>query len=242
MTRVGIISGTIPVHEDIFFKGMEKRLEESEFGNALVFVSDILAFIPRHGIDEKNKIPPHMINHQANMAALKKIGVGEIIGINSTGSLKIEVEPGMMVIPDDYMCLSGVPTIFKEEPVHITPNLDHGIRKRLIQASNRLGVVVKGGGVYWQTSGPRLETRAEIKLMSTFADIVGMTMASEATVAQELGLSYAAICSVDNYGHGIGTKKLSSELIAEAARRNSKNIMEIIKVYIEEFSKNGKRV
>ncbi len=70
-------------------------------------------------------------------------------------------------------------------------------------------------------------------VMSQMADIVGMTMASEAVIAQELDLPYASICSVDNYAHGIGEKKLTMEIILRHARRNADAIIRIILKYVE---------
>ena len=114
--------------------------------------------------------------------------------------------------------------------------LFEGIRKRLILTSKKLGINVIENGVYWQAAGPRLETKAEIRMMSQFADIVGMTMASEATIAAELELPYAAICSVDNYGHGLVEKPLIPEEIRKGARRNARNMLEIVDRYVNEFS------
>ena len=238
MKPVGIISGTIPLHEEDIFQGLKKTVVKTEFGSTLVFLSEMVAFIPRHGMDTLT--PPHMINHQANLKALQDMGVKEIIGINSTGSLKKEVEPGMIIIPDDYISTSGIPTIFHKSAVHITPALDEKIRRRLIHTAEKLGINVRESGIYWQSTGPRLETKAEIGMMSQFADIIGMTMASEATIAAELELPYAAICSVDNYGHGLVEKPPTLEEIRKGARRNTRNMLEIVKSYLNEFSGDGK--
>ena len=241
MKRVGIISGTIPVHEEDIFQNLQKIPVENEFGHAVVFTSETLAFIPRHGVDLKQGIPPHKINHRANLAALREMDVQEVIGINSTGSLKKSMPPGTIVIPDDYIALWNIPTLFDDRAVHITPTLNAKMRKKLIAIAGKLGIEIREAGVYWQTSGPRLETKAEIRLMSQFADIVGMTMASEATVAAELGISYAAICSVDNYGHGLAEEPLSSEKIAQAARRNMRDILQIVTEYMHDQSDGGKK-
>ena len=237
MKPVGIISGTIPLHEEDAFKNLKKVSMETQFGRALVFASEMVAFIPRHGVDAEHGIAPHRINHPANLAALKDMGAEEVIGINSTGSLKKDLEPGVIVIPDDYISLSVLSTIFHDKAVHITPALNQGMRQKLIRTADELGITVRKNGVYWQTSGPRLETKAEIRLMSQFADIVGMTMASEATIAQELGLSYAAICSVDNYGHGLAEEPLAAAEITESARRNIRTILKVISSYIETNSR-----
>ena len=66
-------------------------------------------------------------------------------------------------------------------------------------------------GTYWESLGPRFETEAEVKLIATHADVVGMTMASESVNARQLGLRYAAVCVVDNLGNGIGQRPLTVE-------------------------------
>jgi 5'-methylthioadenosine phosphorylase len=162
------------------------------------------------------------------MQALFDIGVKEVIGINSAGSLKKSLKPGSIVIPDDFMTLCPAPSLYADKPIHVVPRLDMTVRQRCLEAAANCGIKVNDGGTYWQTTGPRLETRAEIRMMSAFADLVGMTMASEATIAVELGLPYASICSIDNYANGIGAKNLTLEEIYEQAHCNRKSIMRII--------------
>ena len=233
MGRLGIISGTLTLQRTEILGELSEEIVETDFGTALVLHSPRLALIPRHGKDPRRHILPHRINHAANLTALKALGVDEVIGINSTGSLKEELKPGAIMIPDDYILLYGGPTIFDSKPVHITPVLHDGIRQKAIDAARLSGIDIVDGGIYWQTKGPRLETRAEIRFMSRFADIVGMTMAGEAVIAQELEIPYASICSVDNFAHGIGEQKLTLEGILEHARRNRETIIQIILKYLE---------
>ena len=233
MGLLGIISGTLALQGKAFFADLEERPVQNEFGEALVLLSRNTAFIPRHGRDSSRHILPHRINHPANLKALKDLGVDEVIGINSTGSLKKRLKPGTIVVPDDFILLYGGPTVFETKPVHITPLLHEGLRQKCLEAARECGIEAVDGGVYWQTRGPRLETRAEIAAISQMADIVGMTMAGEAVIAQELGLPYASICSVDNYAHGIGEVKLTIETILRHARRNTDAIISIILKYLE---------
>lgn len=233
MGKLGVISGTLALQGREIFGELTEVIVENDFGTALVLHSPMLALLPRHGKDPRRHILPHRINHAANVTALKMLGVDEIIGINSTGSLKRKLKPGAVVIPDDYILLYGGPTVVASKPVHITPVLHEGVRQKAIEASRLSGIDIVDGGIYWQTQGPRLETRAEIALMSRFADIVGMTMASEAVIAQELEIPYASICSVDNFAHGIGRQKLTLEGIIEHARSNTETIIRIILKYLE---------
>ena len=177
-----------------------------------------VVFLPRHGKD--HRIPPHKLNHRANVWALKELGVTHILGTSSTGSLKKTIRPGTFVVPDDFVSFWTIPTYFDERVVHATPSLDEGLRNALVAGARDARAAVRGQGVYVQTIGPRLETRAEIAYFKTIGDVVGMTMASEATLASELGLPYAALCTVDNFANGIVDEPLTFEGIRETQRAN----------------------
>jgi purine nucleoside phosphorylase len=184
-----------------------------------------VVFLRRHGTEG---IPPHRINHRANIYALKKLAVTEVIGVNSVGSLSKEIPPGHIVIPDDYLSPWGIVTFYEHQVVHITPALDVRLRELLIEAAAKTGAAHTAAGVYVQTSGPRLETKAEIAMLKNFGLVVGMTMAHEATLCQEVGLAYASICSVDNYCHGIIEAPLTEKQIARKAQENAATINQIL--------------
>ena len=231
---LGIISGTIFIQEPDQLKYLERISTVNEYGEALVVLSENCAYVARHGMDRQHHILPHLINHKANLKALLELGVSAVLGVNSTGSLKKNLKPGSVVIPDDFMALTPSPSIYADKAVHVVVLLDQGIRRNCLEAASICGIEVKDGGTYWQTTGPRLETRAEIKMMSSFADLVGMTMASEATIAAELGLPYASICSIDNYANGVGDKDLTLEEIHRQAKENRQTILSIVARYIEQ--------
>jgi 5'-methylthioadenosine phosphorylase len=230
---LGIISGTMLLTEMQVSKKLQKIKALNEFGEANLFLSDDFVFIQRHFHDQERYILPHLINHRANIKALLDIGVSEIVGINSTGSLKKDISPGLIVIPDDFIMLLPYPSVYSDRPIHITPGLDIAVRRHCLEAAFDAGTDVINGGKYWQTVGPRLETMAEIKMISLFADIVGMTMASEAIIAGELGLPYASICSVDNYAHGLVKEVLTMDEISSNAARTSETIVKIVSRYLD---------
>ena len=233
---LGIISGTVMLQEMEILTNTEKVCKVTEFGEATLLVSDTIAFIPRHGLDPQQHVLPHLINHKANIKALRDLGVSEIIGINSSGSLHGDLRPGTIVIPDDFIMLSPYPSVYANGQFHILPGLDLVIRNRCLEAAKDAGIEVIERGIYWQTAGPRLETKAEIKMMARFADLVGMTMAGEAIIAKELALPYAALCSIDNYAHGLGEKPLTMDEISSHARRSGEKMIGIITKYIENNS------
>jgi len=236
MAPVGVLSGTIMMERSELLQIGRQVKTRNQYGEALLTVTDQMVFIVRHGNDPAEYILPHRINHLANLQAMKDMGVTEVIGINSTGALKKNLYPGMIVIPDDFITLTAIPTIHQDKLAHITPSLDESVRLKLITAARNINLDIVETGTYWQVTGPRLETKAEIRMMANYADIVGMTMANEAVIALEMGMPYASACSIDNYGNGLVEKPLSMEEIITGTRKNADMMMRLIKQYVEEMS------
>ena len=88
MKPLGIISGTVLLQGKGIFTDLREETIETEFGSATLFRSPEIVFIARHGTEPRRHILPHLINHKANLAAMKERGVREILGIHSTGALK----------------------------------------------------------------------------------------------------------------------------------------------------------
>ncbi len=231
MVKTGVIAGTafrrIGLSEE-----MDPLEVSTRFGKVTILESDDIVFLPRHGV--RDSIPPHRINYRANLSAFKELEISRIIGVNSVGSLKPEIPPKTLVIPHDYINLWGVQTLFDDEIRHITPELNEDLRQLILRMAREHKIQVTGEGVYIQTRGPRLETRAEIHLLRQFGDIVGMTMANEATLAEELSIPYASICSVDNYCHGISQTPLKAEDILRTAQSNMERAKSLVLAIIEE--------
>ncbi|MCK7507321.1 MAG: hypothetical protein MZV70_26940 [Desulfobacterales bacterium] len=139
----------------------------------------------------------------------------------------------MIVIPDDFITLTATPTIHQNKALHITPSLNESVRQKLIAAARDCNLDVVETGTYWQVTGPRLETRAEIRMMANFADVVGMTMANEAVIALEMGLPYASACFIDNYGNGLVEKPLDMEEIIAGTRKNADRMMRLLEQYVK---------
>ncbi|MDD3249368.1 MAG: MTAP family purine nucleoside phosphorylase [Smithellaceae bacterium] len=234
MERLGVLSGIFMLERSDWVRKGKKHRIQNAYGEATAIETDCAVFILRHGDDPAHYILPHRINHAANLQALKDFGVTEAIGINSTGSLKTNLRPGMIVIPDDFITFTPTPTIYESKPIHITPSFNESVRRKLIAAARKIDRNTVESGIYWQTSGPRLETRAEIRMMSRFADIVGMTLAGEAMIALEMDLPYASACSIDNFGNGLVEKPLSLEEIVTGTRKNADMMIRLVQKYIDE--------
>lgn len=164
----------------------------------------------RHGAE--GYALPHRIDHAANLRSLLEAGCDRALALGSVGSLRDELQVGSLVCPHDFIALQALVTTFDDARAHATPGFDAGWRAEMVACWEASGAgPLRDGGVYWQTSGPRFETPAEIRLIAGHADLVGMTLASECVVAGELELRYAAICVVDNMANGVGSQPLSAE-------------------------------
>lgn len=167
-----------------------------------------VVFLARHGYG--HTIPPHRVNYQANLWALKEAGAETIISVASVGGIRADLCPGTLVVPDQIIDYTwGRKSSFHEGTdeavVHIdfTEPYDAAVRRRILAAAAAAGEKVFDGAVYAATQGPRLETAAEInRLERDGANVVGMTGMPEAALARELGIPYAAINVVANYAAG----------------------------------------
>jgi len=166
------------------------------------------------------------------MAALAISGVNTIVSIGSAGSLHTSIPPDSCVLPDDYLSTTPIPSIFNHSICHIMPEINEDLRITL----SRLIPDAIPKGRYIQVRGPRLETRSEIAAFASIADLVGMTIASEATLASELKIPFAAICTVDNYANGITDEKMSYDRIVKHAHENQKKTDEIVNIIIKNLS------
>lgn len=162
-----------------------------------------VAFLARHGIG--HHIAPGEVNYRANIFALKMLGVERVISISACGSLKEELAPGDIVIPDQIMDFTrGRPRSFFEGGlvVHIgsadpiCPQLSDLLSRSVAQA----GGVVHTGGSLITIEGPRFSTKAESNVFRSWGmSIIGMTASPEVFLAREAELCYAIMAHVTDY-------------------------------------------
>jgi len=234
MPDVAVIGGTHLLRSSVFPVKEVKHLK-TPHGEAEVHITQVsgreVPVIRRH---RDGTVPPHMVNHSANMHALRDLGVRYVIGMSSAGCLHSDVRLPCVMIPHDYMDFFSGATAVESETKHITPGFDEPLRQHLIRAAREAaGIDVLTRGVYFQTRGPRLETKAEVAFIKTVADAVGMTVGAEATVAVELDLRYAALCTLDNYANGITEEPLRYEDIVRNAERSSEAVARTLKKALE---------
>src|SRR2546428_4780012 len=160
-----------------------------------------VVFLPRHGKD--HRIPPHKLSHRANLWAMKELGATHILATSSTGSLKKTINPGTFVVPDDFIGYWDIPTYYDDRVVHATPVLDEAVRAAFVAAAKDAKATVHNGGTYVQTTGPPLETPAEVGHLIKNRHNVRPTMAPDAPLASPLGIPYPSPAPVAHFPNAI---------------------------------------
>jgi len=185
-----------------------------------------VAFLPRHG--RGHKVPPHRINYRANLWALHKLGVREVVGVNAVGGIHPETGPGRIAIPRqiidyswgrEHTFFDGATRTTDATPgfaaighIDFTEPYSEALRQRLIRYAAPLPVWADG--VYGCTQGPRLESAAEVaRLRRDGCDMVGMTGMPEAALARELEMEYACIALSVNWAAGLSDELITMESI-----------------------------
>jgi len=162
-----------------------------------------LAFLPRHG--RGHRILPSEINFRANIHAMKQLGVERIISVSAVGSMKEEIEPGHIVVPDQFYdnTRHRISTFFGEGVVGHVGFADpvcHELGFAVYDAGRAVGATVHKGGTYVCIEGPQFSTRAESNVYRSWGvDVIGMTNVTEAKLAREAEICYATMALSTDY-------------------------------------------
>ena len=161
-----------------------------------------MVFLPRHG--RGHRLPPSAINFRANLYGLKSLGVEWVIAVSAVGSMREEIHPGHLVIPDQFIDRTRrrVSTFFEDLTVHVTfaDPVCAVVAQALQQAAGTTGATVHVGGTYLCIEGPQFSTRAESRLYRQWGvDVIGMTNMPEAKLAREAELCYATLALATDY-------------------------------------------
>ena len=162
-----------------------------------------MAFLPRHG--RGHKIPPSEVNYRANIDALKRLGVTDVISLSAVGSLKEGLPPGTFVIVDQFIdrTFAREKSFFGRGLVaHVS--MAHPVCSRLgdrlQQAASEAGIAAVRGGTYLAMEGPQFSSLAESNLYRQWGcDVIGMTNMPEAKLAREAELCYASVAMVTDF-------------------------------------------
>jgi 5'-methylthioadenosine phosphorylase len=194
-------------------------------------------FLPRHGRGHPK--PPSELNYRANIAALKLLGVTEILSLSAVGSLREELAPGHFVIVDQFIdrtfareksffgsgCVAHVSVA---DPV--CPRLGDVLQR----SANALGLPVNRGGTYLVMEGPQFSTRAESLLYRQWGcDVIGMTNMPEAKLAREAEMCYATVAMITDYDcWRAGHDAVTVEQVVRVLNSNAEKARALVKAVV----------
>ena len=163
-----------------------------------------MVFLPRHG--RGHVYSPTTVPYRANIDALKRLGVTDVISVSACGSFRDEMAPGDFVVVDQFIDR----TFAREKSFFATGCVAHvsvahptcpRLSAACVQAASDAGITVHNGGTYLAMEGPQFSSIAESKMYreSWGADVIGMTNMPEAKLAREAELCYASVAMITDY-------------------------------------------
>ena len=230
MPPIGVITGSgLSEHFDL---GRPKTVA-TPYGKATVYQPGGTDYfvIPRHGAAYRS--PPHGINYRANIAALARLGVREILATSAVGSMNQGFKVGEIGLIEQFLDFTKLreTTFFERQVVHtdMTNPYSRHLNLVIAAAARRMGVEVRPHLVYVCAEGPRFETAAEIRMYKMLGgDVVGMTGVPEVVLANEKKIEYASIVVATNWAAGMQPKVSHEEVL-----RVMKGSGELVKQLIE---------
>ena len=190
-----------------------------------------MAFLPRHG--RGHRILPSELNFRANIYAMKQLGADAIVSVSAVGSLREEIQPGHLVVPDQFIdrTRGRISTFFGDGVVAHVSFADPFcpvLSEIAVAAAEEAGGEVHRGGTYICMEGPMFSTRAESHMYRSWGgNIIGMTNLQEAKLAREAEICFATLAMATDYDcwrsedEGVGIEDVLAVLAANAdlARR-----------------------
>ena len=247
---LGIIGGS-GLYQVNDFELIEKKAIKTPFGNPSSALNigkfhgvDVI-FLARHG--EGHIYNPSEVNFRANIWAMKSFGVKAIFSISAVGSLKEEIEPGHMVIPDQFFDRTkDRPSTFFEDGIvaHVSfaDPFSEYMRGLLKKACEEVGATYHFGGTYVCMEGPMFSTKAESEFYRSLkATVIGMTNLQEAKLAREAEIDYATLALSTDYDcwhprHDAVT----TEQVVNVLKKNVALAQKILAVAAKKFDFNKK--
>ncbi|MDH3472424.1 MAG: S-methyl-5'-thioadenosine phosphorylase [Rhodospirillales bacterium] len=205
---IGVMGGS-GVYDIEGLEQAEWRAVDSPFGvpsDELLFGEldgQRMVFLPRHG--RGHRVPPTELNFRANIDALKRAGVTDVISVSAVGSLKEELAPGSFVLVDQFIdrTFARRKSFFETGLVAHVSMADPvcgRLGDHLAAAAEALGIPFSRDGTYLVMEGPQFSSRGESELYRSWGcDVIGMTNMPEAKLAREAELCYATVAMVTDY-------------------------------------------
>ncbi len=235
---LGIIGGS-GVYEINELGSPRWKTVESSFGNPSdqllfgVLHDQPVVFLPRHGRGHIHS--PSSVNYRANIDALKRSGVSEIIALSAVGSLNPQFTPGTFILPDQF-----IDRTFNREKsffgaglvahVSMAKPVCEKLGKSIIKAAQNIGLSISDEATYLVMEGPQFSSKAESELYRSWGcDLIGMTNMPEAKLAREAEICYSSISMVTDFDcwHP-DHDEVTVETIIKTLRGNSENAKNLI--------------
>lgn len=243
---IGVIGGS-GLYEIEGLTDIQEELLDTPFGQPSdAFITGTLGgakmvFLPRHG--RGHRFLPSEVNYRANIYGMKLLGVEQIISVSAVGSMKEEIVPGHIVIPDQFFDRTQgkrASTFFGNGVVGHVQFADPicgGLADLLVEAASEVGATVHKGGTYICIEGPNFSTRAESNIFRSWGvDIIGMTNIPESRLAREAEICYGTVALATDYDcwHD-GHDDVSVEAVLDIIRQNVATARQIIKTAAEKI-------
>jgi 5'-methylthioadenosine phosphorylase len=191
-----------------------------------------VAFLARHG--KGHRLLPAEVNYRANIYGFKALGVERVVSVNSVGSLREELRPRDIVLPDQFFDRTRRPNTFFGDGLVANVSLAQPVCPELVEALSgaaaSLGLRAHRGGTYVCIDGPAFSTKAEsLAYRSWGCDIIGMTAATEARLCREAEICYATLSLVTDYDVWHETEEpVTVELVLQNLAFNIANAREVL--------------
>lgn len=237
-SRIGIIGGS-GIYRIEGLTKLQSHIMKTPFGapSDAVITGELegkaCAFLPRHG--RGHRILPGEINYRANIYALKSLGVKRIISLSACGSLKEEIRPRDIVMPDQFFdrTKGRVSTFFGNGiagHVSFADPLCNDLSSILYREATSLGFRTHKGGTYICMEGPLFSTRAESNFYrSQGFSVIGMTNLTEAKLAREAEICYSSVSLVTDYDVWKVDEEVSLKKVIGNLNANSANVKKLLK-------------
>jgi 5'-methylthioadenosine phosphorylase len=226
--KLGIIGGTGFYH---LFEHMVEQTIRTEYGEVTVFHAATegkdVYFLPRHGKYHDTLAP--FVNYRANMLALKELEVTRILSVSAVGAINPEIKVGSLSLLDQFVDLTTRVKTYGKYSVDLTEPFCPELQEVFVQAAKAINEPLRQKTTLVCVEGPRYETKAEVQLFSKLGmDVIGMTNATEAALARELGMCYSVVTLATNMAPGLTEHPLSLKAHREVVERKRETVKSLM--------------
>ncbi|MBF0707816.1 MTAP family purine nucleoside phosphorylase [Alkalihalobacillus hwajinpoensis] len=226
--KIGIIGGTGFYN---LLDDMQEKTVYTEYGEVTVFQAYYegkeVTFLPRHGKYHDTLAP--FVNYRANMMALKELGIQRILAFSAVGAINPDIQVGSLSLLDQFVDFTTREKTYGKFSVDITEPFCPELQETYRNSAELIDEPLRVGTKLICVDGPRYETKAEVQLFGKWGmDVVGMTNATEASLARELGICYAVVTLATNMAPGVTETKPSlkaHKAVSESKKEKVKELM-----------------